>query len=131
MGSHLFEPAAIKALHRAIEKSGCAIVLSNSPAPVPLSEVDFFEKHAQMWRVPDDFGDLARSDSVAGAAGDLDLSRIPMGSSSYERGQTVPWLQQGCICFRFLRFLAKARLLKELKRQPVPQQHALISTNHL
>ena len=57
MGSHLYQPAEIKALHLAIEKSGRPIVLSISPGPAPISEVDFFEKYAQMWRISDDFWD--------------------------------------------------------------------------
>jgi hypothetical protein len=31
--------------------------LSISPGPAPISEVDFFEKYAQMWRISDDFWD--------------------------------------------------------------------------
>ncbi len=57
MGSHLYQPAEIKALHRAIEKSGRPIVLSISPGPAPVSEVEFFQRHAQMWRISDDFWD--------------------------------------------------------------------------
>ena len=57
MGSHLYQPAEIKALHRAILKSGRPIVLSISPGPAPVSEAGFFQKHAQMWRISDDFWD--------------------------------------------------------------------------
>jgi alpha-galactosidase len=32
-------------------------VLSISPGPAPLSEAEFFEKYAQMWRISDDFWD--------------------------------------------------------------------------
>jgi alpha-galactosidase len=57
MGSHLYQPAEIKALALAIRKTGRSMVLSISPGPVPLSEAEFFEKYAQMWRISDDFWD--------------------------------------------------------------------------
>ncbi len=57
MGSHLYQPAEMKALSRAIKKIGRPMVLSISPGPAPLSEVEFFEKFAQMWRISDDFWD--------------------------------------------------------------------------
>ena len=56
-GSHLYQPAEIKALRRALDNTGRTIVLSISPGPAPLSEAEFFEKHAQMWRISDDFWD--------------------------------------------------------------------------
>ena len=57
MGSHLYQPAEIKALHRAIGKAGRPIVLSISPGPAPVSEAEFFQRNAQMWRISDDFWD--------------------------------------------------------------------------
>jgi hypothetical protein len=57
MGSHLFQPAEINALALAIRKTGRSIVLSISPGPAPISKAEFFEKHAQMWRISDDFWD--------------------------------------------------------------------------
>jgi alpha-galactosidase len=57
MGSHLYQPAEIKALALAIRKTGRPMVLSISPGPAPLSEAEFFEKNAQMWRISDDFWD--------------------------------------------------------------------------
>src|SRR5437764_4417741 len=57
MGSHLYQPAEIRALALAIRKTGRAIVLSISPGPAPLSEAEFFEKYAHMWRISDDFWD--------------------------------------------------------------------------
>jgi alpha-galactosidase len=57
MGSHLYQPAEIKALHRAILKCGRPIVLSISPGPAPVQEAAFFQKHSQMWRISDDFWD--------------------------------------------------------------------------
>jgi len=57
MGSHLYQPAEIKALSLAIRKTGRPMVLSISPGPAPISEVEFFEKYAQMWRISDDFWD--------------------------------------------------------------------------
>jgi len=57
MGSHLYQPAEIKALSLAIKKSGRPMVLSISPGPAPISEAESFEKYAQMWRISDDFWD--------------------------------------------------------------------------
>ena len=57
MGSHLYQPAEMKALSQAIRKTGRAMVLSISPGPAPISEAEFFEKYAQMWRISDDFWD--------------------------------------------------------------------------
>jgi hypothetical protein len=57
MGSHLYQPAEMKALSLAMRKTGREIVLSISPGPAPLSEAEFFEKYAQMWRISDDFWD--------------------------------------------------------------------------
>ena len=56
MGSHLYQPAEMKALSLAIRKTG-RMVLSISPGPAPVSEAEFFEKYAQMWRISDDFWD--------------------------------------------------------------------------
>jgi alpha-galactosidase len=57
MGSHLYQPAEMKALSLAIRKTGRRIVLSISPGPAPISEAEFFERYAQMWRISDDFWD--------------------------------------------------------------------------
>ncbi len=57
MASHLYQPAEIRALSSAIRKSGRPMVLSLSPGPAPISEVEFLRKFAQMWRISDDFWD--------------------------------------------------------------------------
>jgi alpha-galactosidase len=57
MGSHLYQPAEMKALSLAMKKTGRPMVLSISPGPAPISEAEFFEKYAQMWRISDDFWD--------------------------------------------------------------------------
>ncbi|HYH01374.1 MAG TPA: glycoside hydrolase family 27 protein [Terriglobales bacterium] len=57
MGSHLYQPAEIKMLSAAIRKTGRPMVLSISPGPAPVSEVEFFQKYAHMWRISDDFWD--------------------------------------------------------------------------
>ena len=57
MGSHLYQPAEIKALALAIGETGRPMVLSISPGPAPLSEWRFFGKYTQMWRISDDFWD--------------------------------------------------------------------------
>jgi alpha-galactosidase len=57
MASHLYQPAEIRALSLAIRKTGRPMVLSLSPGPAPISEVEFFRRYAQMWRISDDFWD--------------------------------------------------------------------------
>ncbi len=57
MGSHLYQPAEMKALSLAMRKTDRPMVLSISPGPAPISEAEFFEKYAQMWRISDDFWD--------------------------------------------------------------------------
>lgn len=47
----------IEMLHRAIEKSGRTIVLSLSPGPALIEKAWHYEKHANMWRITDDFWD--------------------------------------------------------------------------
>jgi hypothetical protein len=47
----------IAALSQAIRKSGRPIVLSLSPGPAPLEQAEDLKKHAQLWRISDDFWD--------------------------------------------------------------------------
>lgn len=49
--------AEIEALDRAIRKSGRPMVLSLSPGPADVKQAAFYQAHAQMWRVSDDFWD--------------------------------------------------------------------------
>lgn len=44
-------------LSRAIQKSNRPIVLSLSPGPALIDQAWFYEKHANMWRITDDFWD--------------------------------------------------------------------------
>ena len=55
--SRPYHKAEIEALHRAIQKSGRPIVLSLSPGPAPLNEVENLRANAQMWRIEDDLWD--------------------------------------------------------------------------
>lgn len=57
MGSHLYQPAEMKALSLALGRTGRPIILSISPGPAPVSEAAFFERYATMWRISDDFWD--------------------------------------------------------------------------
>ena len=47
----------IEMLAKAIDRCGRDIVLSLSPGPAKIEEADFYEKHASMWRITDDFWD--------------------------------------------------------------------------
>jgi alpha-galactosidase len=47
----------IEALHRAIVASGRPIVLSLSPGPAPLDQIEDLRANAQMWRIEDDLWD--------------------------------------------------------------------------
>ena len=55
--SRPYHKAEIAALHHAILKSGRPIVLSLSPGPAPISEVQHLRANAQMWRIEDDLWD--------------------------------------------------------------------------
>ena len=52
--THLEE---IKAIRKAIDKTGRDMVLSLSPGPAPLKYGTFFQEYAIMWRLTDDFWD--------------------------------------------------------------------------
>lgn len=47
----------IEAAHHAIARTGRPIILSLSPGETPLDQADHVVRHAQMWRISDDFWD--------------------------------------------------------------------------
>lgn len=49
--------AEIEAAHRAIGRSGRPITLSLSPGETPVARAEHVARHAQMWRISDDFWD--------------------------------------------------------------------------
>lgn len=49
--------AEIEAAHRAIARSGRPMLLSLSPGETPVPRADHVARHAQMWRISDDFWD--------------------------------------------------------------------------
>lgn len=53
-GPHLAE---IELIRKAIDQTGRPIVLSLSPGPAPISQADFFQANANMWRMTDDLWD--------------------------------------------------------------------------
>jgi alpha-galactosidase len=55
-----FHGEEIAALHKAIGKTGRAIVLSLSPGPADLTKADFYAANANLWRISGDFWDLWR-----------------------------------------------------------------------
>ena len=52
-----FKSDEIRMLSEAIKKTGRPIVLSLSPGPTPVDQIDGLRKYAQMWRISDDFWD--------------------------------------------------------------------------
>jgi alpha-galactosidase len=52
-----FRASEIRQIHEAIQKAGRPIVLSLSPGPTPLEQVDFLRRNAQMWRISNDVWD--------------------------------------------------------------------------
>jgi len=90
----------IAALHNAIQKTGRPIVLSLSPGPAMVKDVEFLRENANMWRISDDFWDdwrLLRQNFIlmsiwssvghAGAWPDADM--LPLGRIGIraERGE--------------------------------------------
>lgn len=59
--SRPYHGAEIAALHKAIVKSGRPIVLSLSPGPAPLDQLEHLRANAQMWRIEDDLWDNWKS----------------------------------------------------------------------
>ena len=57
IADHPYKPAEIQMLHRAIVKSGRAIVLSLSPGPTSPGIAQEIAPYAQMWRISDDLWD--------------------------------------------------------------------------
>ena len=57
ISDHPYKPAEIRMLHRAIAKTGRAIVLSLSPGPTALGLANELKPYAQMWRISDDIWD--------------------------------------------------------------------------
>ncbi len=51
------QKAEIQAIRRAIDKTGRPIVLSLSPGATPLSAGEHVSRHANLWRITDDFWD--------------------------------------------------------------------------
>jgi len=47
----------IAALHQAIQRAGRPVVLSLSPGPAMVKDVEFLRQNANMWRISDDFWD--------------------------------------------------------------------------
>lgn len=52
-----FHEAEIEAVHQAIKKAGRLMVISLSPGPAPVSELEKLAQNAHLWRISDDFWD--------------------------------------------------------------------------
>jgi alpha-galactosidase len=57
IAAHPYKADEIRMIHRAILRSGRAIVLSLSPGPTSLDNADDITKYAQLWRISDDVWD--------------------------------------------------------------------------
>ena len=57
IASHPYKGAEIRMIHKAIERSGRPMVLSLSPGPTSLGNVDEVAKNAQLWRISNDVWD--------------------------------------------------------------------------
>ncbi|MDQ2832429.1 MAG: glycoside hydrolase family 27 protein [Acidobacteriota bacterium] len=57
IASHPYKADEIRMIHRAILRSGRAIVLSLSPGPASLEDAADLQKNAQLWRISDDVWD--------------------------------------------------------------------------
>jgi hypothetical protein len=58
ISSHPYKGADIRMIREALDKTGRPIVLSLSPGPAPLDQVDEMQKYAQLWRISDDVWDV-------------------------------------------------------------------------
>jgi hypothetical protein len=57
IASHPYKGAEIGMIHKAIGRSGRAMMLSLSPGPTALENAEEVEKNAQLWRISDDVWD--------------------------------------------------------------------------
>jgi hypothetical protein len=57
IASHPYKGAEIRMIHKAIGRSGRAMVLSLSPGPTALENAEEVGKYAQLWRISDDVWD--------------------------------------------------------------------------
>jgi len=55
--SRPYHKAEIEAIRKAIDKAGRPMVFSTSPGETPVAEGEHVQKHANMWRISDDFWD--------------------------------------------------------------------------
>jgi alpha-galactosidase len=57
IASHPYKPEEIRMIHKAIGRSGRAMVLSLSPGPAALENAEEIGENAQLWRISDDVWD--------------------------------------------------------------------------
>ena len=91
--------AEIEAIRRAIDRSGRPIVLSLSPGETALAAAEHVKRHANMWRISDDFWDtwpalleqfdrLAHWNAHRGPGHWPDADMLPLGALDLGRRQT-------------------------------------------
>lgn len=57
MTAPVYHAPEIEALHKAVRRAQRPAVISLSPGPTPTEQVDHLRKHAQLWRISEDFWD--------------------------------------------------------------------------
>ena len=88
-----YHTAEIELIRRAIDQCGRAIIFSTSPGETPIVDAEHILKHANLWRVSDDFWDnwksldheftlAARWNSFAGPGHWPDADMLPVGRLS-------------------------------------------------
>ena len=91
--SRPYHTAEIELIRNAIDKSGRAIVFSTSPGETPIVDAEHIARHANLWRVSDDFWDgwkyldheftlAARWHNFAGPGHWPDADMLPVGHLS-------------------------------------------------
>ena len=99
IASHPYKGAEIEMIHKAIVKSGRAMVLSLSPGPTALENAVEVGKNAQLWRISDDvwdYGGRSRREGLAAecegaVSGDCELGEVCAGGELAGCGYAADW----------------------------------------
>jgi alpha-galactosidase len=100
--SRPYHQPEIEAIRQAIDKTGRPIVFSTSPGETPLASGEHIARHANMWRISDDFWDawpalfaqfkrLHDWTPYRGAGHFPDADMLPLGAIRQVPGSGRPW----------------------------------------